>query len=349
MAGTNPFTLPNLTHYIDKRQIELYNAAYTKNVYHCADERFLHMELRKIQFFLHIVESGSLSKAASRLYLTQPTLSRFLAKLEEEVGQPLFRRSRSASLELTEAGEVYLETAKQINELWTSMDSKLKALKENGVSHIRVGIDSDPLYSFLQNCANTLTQQYPNVLIETHTSDSAEIQAKIAEGKLDVGLASYTEFNPALTYVIAARNEVDLVVNKTNPLAQRSYQIAGQENARISLGELSPRTPFLMIRENTVLRKTIDLYMEKMRFTPLIRNTYLLPNAVPDMMHSGEDLVALCPRNHFYPDLAYIALDPPVFFSRGICFRKNWGQNPAESRLIELLKGMPVKYTWSNR
>lgn len=115
------------------------------------------------------------------------------------------------------------------------------------------------------------------------------------------------------------------------------------------MGELSPRTPFLMIRENTVLRKTIDLYMEKMRFTPLIRNTYLLPNAVPDMMHSGEDLVALCPRNHVYPDLAYIALDPPVFFSRGICFRKDWGQNPAESRLIELLKGMPVKYTWSNR
>jgi len=71
------------------------------------------MELKKIQYFLSIVEEGSLSKAAQSLYLTQPTLSRFLARLEEEAGVQLFRRNKDSSLELTEAGEAYLNAAKK--------------------------------------------------------------------------------------------------------------------------------------------------------------------------------------------------------------------------------------------
>ena len=57
-----------------------------------------YMALRKIRYFLSIVENGSLSKAAQDLYLTQPTLSRFLAKLEEEVGHELFLRQKDNSL-----------------------------------------------------------------------------------------------------------------------------------------------------------------------------------------------------------------------------------------------------------
>jgi len=63
-------------------------------------------------FTLHILMQNDLHRKAER----ETELRNALAKLEEEVGQPLFRRSRSASLELTEAGEVYLETAKQILE-----------------------------------------------------------------------------------------------------------------------------------------------------------------------------------------------------------------------------------------
>ena len=305
------------------------------------------MELKKIQIFLHIAESGSLSKSADQLYLTQPTLSRFLAKLEAEIGQPLFRRSKGTALELTEAGKVYLETAKQINQLWISMESTLEKLKDKEILRIRVGIDSDTLYSFVQKCTNSLIQQYPNVSVETRTCESPEIQARILEGKLDVGIASYAKLHPALTYEITTSNEVDLVVNKTHPLAQRSYQVPGQEDVRISVCDLNPQTPFLLIRENTVLRMEIDRYMKKMHFTPLIQNTYLLPTTIPGMMQSEEELVTLCPRNHFYSNLSYIALDPPFFFSRGICFRKEGQLHPATRRLVELLKGMPVKYHFS--
>ena len=66
------------------------------------------MELRKISYFLKIVECGSLSKAARSLNLSQPTLSRFLDNLETDVGVKLVTRSKSSSLVLTKAGMDYV-------------------------------------------------------------------------------------------------------------------------------------------------------------------------------------------------------------------------------------------------
>ena len=78
------------------------------------------MELRNITYFLRIVETGSLSKAAESLYLTQPTLSRFLSKLEDELGVTLFRRSKSTALELTEAGQKIAVRARKLQEQYFS-------------------------------------------------------------------------------------------------------------------------------------------------------------------------------------------------------------------------------------
>lgn len=88
------------------------------------------MELKKIQYFLKIVETGSLSKAAEQLYLTQPTLSRFLLKLEEEAGTKLFSRGRDNSLSLTAGGLVYLEAARRIDAIWNDMQADLQQERE---------------------------------------------------------------------------------------------------------------------------------------------------------------------------------------------------------------------------
>ena len=84
------------------------------------------MELKKVQYFLKIVEAGSLSRAAEQLYLTQPTLSRFLAKLEEEAGTKFFSRGRDNSLSLTADGLIYLEAARRIDVLWNEMQADLQ-------------------------------------------------------------------------------------------------------------------------------------------------------------------------------------------------------------------------------
>ena len=75
------------------------------------------MELRKISYFLKIVECGSLSKAAQSLYLTQPSLSRFLDGLEADVGVKLFTRSKSSSLVLTPAENYLIKLLKEVPQI----------------------------------------------------------------------------------------------------------------------------------------------------------------------------------------------------------------------------------------
>ena len=89
------------------------------------------MKLKKVQYFLKIVEKGSLSKAANSVGLIQPTLTRFLAGLEKEAGTKLFSRGKDNSLTLTTAGLIYLEAARKINVIWNNMLADLRNEQDN--------------------------------------------------------------------------------------------------------------------------------------------------------------------------------------------------------------------------
>ena len=71
------------------------------------------MDVKQQEYFVAIVEEGSISKAAKKLYISQPTLSQFLSKLEAAEGAKLVTRSSNNSLGLTEAGKLFYESAKK--------------------------------------------------------------------------------------------------------------------------------------------------------------------------------------------------------------------------------------------
>ena len=74
---------------------------------------------------------------------------------------------------------------------------------------------------------------------------------------------------------------------------------------------------------------------DKIRVVP---PTTLVLQEMADMLHSSNELVGFCPRRNQFPALAYIALDPPFFHKRGICYRKDKILTEAEKNLISLLK-----------
>ena len=87
------------------------------------------MDRREIEYVIVIAQEKTLSKAADRLFVSQPALSRFLLKLEDELGLPLFER-RKRQLIPTYAGELYLATARSILQLQQKLEKELDALKE---------------------------------------------------------------------------------------------------------------------------------------------------------------------------------------------------------------------------
>ena len=297
------------------------------------------MELKKVQYFLQIAQKGSLSKAAQSLYLTQPTLSRYLAKLEEEAGVPFFVRNPDSTLEMTEAGAVYLKTAQQIDELWRAMEAELASYK--GAQQIRLAIDNDGLHSRVRSCAKVIAQQFPHVQLQTQHMHAGQIQQAVLEGKIDLGLTSFFQLHDQLSYARLKECEVDLVVRKNHPLAERSYQLPGQEELRLQPRNLPADTAYLLMQEGHVLRQSVDRYMAAQGIVPQVPATYFRHDLLGELLAENDTLVSFCPRNNRFDNLAYIALDPPFYHKRGICYRKGRKLTAAEKLLLELLWDEP--------
>ena len=97
------------------------------------------MDTRQMEYIIQISEERSITKAAEKLFITQSALNQQLQKLEKELGLPLFVRTRS-DWHLTPAGEIYINTARQILNLKKDAYSQIQDLKESGNRRISLGL-----------------------------------------------------------------------------------------------------------------------------------------------------------------------------------------------------------------
>lgn len=293
------------------------------------------MELKKIRYFLTIVDEGSLSAAAKHLYLAQPTLSRFLAALEEEVGTPLFYRNKHSGLALTPAGQAYLKTARQIDALYSSLDADLAVFRKQK-DEILFGVHGDYLLPFAADCAQQVMQRWPEVRVRFRCHNSPELQQLVAEGQLHLGLCAYEQEDPRLSYTLCSKTEMMLVTVKAHPLAQSAAPAR-----RLSMETLPPSTGFALMQEHSVLRCCAQQYLNRLPHTPDIRQTYRRHSSLAGILAADHELVGFCPANNYSEKLAYLPLENPVYYRQGICHPQTPPRSAAERFLISLLKQIP--------
>ena len=297
------------------------------------------MTLKQISYFLAIIENGSLSKAASSLYLTQPTLSRFLEKLEADVGVKLFTRNKNNALSLTEAGKHYLEAAVKMQKIWNDLDTTLAPLR-GSKNKIIFGIDADHMTPYANECAEKVMEAFPEVSVDFFCDTASVVHDKVANGTWKMGLCSYKGTHPDLQFSLCSKTEINIVVTKDHPLAAYSYMNPGMESYRMSLHSLPPDTGFAMMVGHSVWQDDVQAYLNRLGFTPNIRRSYIRLASIQDILESTGSL-GFCPANTISSRLAYIALDPPFYFQQGVCLRKNEVTTPAEKYLFSLLMNKP--------
>ena len=178
------------------------------------------MNTRHAQLVLAVVREGSFTAAAKSMFITQPTLSHQIRQIEEQLGSPIFIRSKT-SVELTPAGQVYVQAARRILQIETQMNESLSALNGTYEGVLHLGLPDQRADELLPQVLADFYALYPNVRIEAITAPHPELERMLLGGELNMALISGEAENTLLEYQLIASDEVVLLASKKTGLAQR--------------------------------------------------------------------------------------------------------------------------------
>jgi DNA-binding transcriptional LysR family regulator len=145
------------------------------------------VELRHFRYFVAVGECLNFTRAAAKLRLAQPALSRQIRDLEEELGVRLFERS-SRFVRLTEAGKAFLSEARAVLDHSEHAANIAKAYGKNERSEIQIGYSPSPTIELLPEALSVFREAAPSVRIKLHDLSSEEILAGLRDGRLDAAL-----------------------------------------------------------------------------------------------------------------------------------------------------------------
>jgi DNA-binding transcriptional LysR family regulator len=178
------------------------------------------MELRHLRYFVAAAEAENVSRAALKLHVSQPALSRQIRDLEEEIGFSLFERSAKA-VRLTEAGGVFLAEARAVLQRAEEAVKAARAAATRGRSELHVGYAPSPTVRILPPTLRAFQAALPNVRVRLHDLSSEEMLAGLRDGNLQVALM--VRPSPArlrgLHFEELTRDRICLAVPPVHPLA----------------------------------------------------------------------------------------------------------------------------------
>lgn len=142
------------------------------------------MEIRVLRYFLEVAREGSITHAAQRLHVSQPTLSKQLKDLEGELGKKLFTRS-SFSVRLTEEGMLLRKRAEDILDMVDKTEEEFKALGAVTGGDIYIGCAESEGIKHLARCIKAVKEQYPGIRVHLYSGDTNDLAGRLEQGLLD--------------------------------------------------------------------------------------------------------------------------------------------------------------------
>jgi LysR family hca operon transcriptional activator len=211
------------------------------------------MELRHLRYFIAVVETGSLTEAAEkRLHTSQPSLSRQIRDLEDQVGVELLRRS-ARGVEPTEAGKAFIDHARLA---MAQVDAAVEAARraaQPAKPRFAMGFLTGQEMTWLTDAMHLLREELPNIEVTVSSDYSTELAAAVAHGKLDV---AYMRAEPGygLEYKVVSEEPLVVLMPSDHPLTAR--EAVHPEELR--------HEPFIAMADKAkVLRQVIDAYLAR--------------------------------------------------------------------------------------
>ena len=244
------------------------------------------MELKELEYVLAIVEEGSISKAADRLYMAQSSLSQFLTRYEAELDVKLFMRT-SGGVRLTRSGEIFAANARLMLRQYHRMKGELSDIKELISGRIEFGISSVWGSFLLPKVLPAFHSQYPGIDVVIHEYDSYRLREMLAAGDLDMAL-TVSDSAPEHLVTPLMTDEVCIAVPRNHPLLEQVRQ--GKDGTPWVPFSQAAEYEFLLTKPQTVLGKTAARLFAECEKHPIAKNKELTAFVATGLARAGMGL-----------------------------------------------------------
>lgn len=289
------------------------------------------MELRHLRYFVAVAEEENITRAAERLYVSQPPLSRQIRDLEEEIGVQLLER-RARSVHLTEAGRIFLEEARAVLLRADQAVTAVKAMDMRIEFHL--GFAPSPTAGFLSSLLNAFQRIEPKARVTLHDMSSAEMLAGLRRGKIHAALMVEPgrRLTGGLRFEALRSYPIGLVAAPAHPFARKKKvsisEAAGEPLAVFNSAEYPDY--------DYVLRRTFDSRVKGLKIAEECDGALSLIAAV-------ESACAIAVLPEFIMNLAgsrlrFLPLNPaPPSLTVGVCYSSR-GARPLLKHFLKVAR-----------
>ncbi|MCQ2441779.1 MAG: LysR family transcriptional regulator [Oscillospiraceae bacterium] len=217
------------------------------------------MDFRELNYVLAIAKHQNITKAANALYVSQPTLSKFLISTEKELGQKLFRKVGHKYI-LTYAGERYVERAHEILRIKNDLDAELADIIKQGVGVLNVAFPHMRCTYMLPGTLPAFQALRPNVKVNVLEGSSDENDRRLLDGRADIAFYSKpTTTHPLLEYETLATEEMLICTCKDHPLKQFAVPNPDSRFPKLDLSLLEDELVIRLMPEQRTRQITDDI------------------------------------------------------------------------------------------
>ncbi len=235
------------------------------------------MNLNQLRIFFESAKQLSYSKAAKRLYISQPAVSSQIKHLEEVLRQQLFTKV-GKKMHLTESGKVLFSYASKIFELESEAEKTLNDIKEIQKGTLHVGTTKTYARYLMPRYMSTFHAMYPGISIHLSEGSSLEMIQSLSHMKIEVAIVASTNYPKSLQSIALGHEEILLVARPDHELAQRDS---------ITVEELS-KTPLIMREEGSGARRVVMDMFKKANYSPIILHEASNFGLIIELVEIGE-------------------------------------------------------------
>lgn len=301
------------------------------------------MNLKLCEYLLAIKRYGNISEAARKVFVTPSALNQQLLKLEHELGIQLFVRAKR-SLTPTEAGNVYLDCAQKMMDLWQATSSEIQDMTDCLTGIYRIGLTVDHGNEVFMHIYPAFYERYPQIQIQCYQMLVPELMKMLLHADIDMMfmLGGKNKELHGFEYIPLSCENLLLGLHKTHPAAQNASDTI--INPAPDFTKLKNDKFALSLKNSTMRTELIDPMFKHINFTPNIMvesssNSFLEQLAAMGLCN------AIIPQSQVrnYKDIAWFYLPQRLRFQFGAVYVKGYRLSKALRYFIELAEAYAHK------